>query len=197
MMLRLDQKIINLLKNLIRVGKVSSINYNKGKIRVLFPDKNNIVTDEIPYLSFEYNMPKVGDTVLCLFLGNGIAKGFCLGKFYNQKNPPVQPGAQYYYKNIYDEAHIEYNKETKTYKTYAKNIRDEAQSIHFAAEDGNYYKYNPSTQTLTFSAPNIVLDGNVTITGNLNVTGTIHAEGDITSGASIIDTLGNTSHHSH
>ena len=189
--------VINILKNLIRVGRVSSINYDKGTVRVTFPDKDDIVSAELPYLSFEYNMPDVQDTVLCIFLGNGISKGFCLGKFYNKHNPPIQAGEQYYYKNIYGEANIEYNKETKTYKTYAENIRKEGKSIHFAAEDGSYYQYDPDTKTLTFSAQNIVLDGDVSITGNLNVTGTISAGGNITSGGSIIDTAGNTNHHSH
>lgn len=162
--------IINILKNLIRVGKVSSINYQNGTVRVTFPDKDNIVTDELPYLSFEYNMPSINDTVLCVFLGNGIARGFCLGQFYNNNNPPVQPGEQYFYKNIYDEA---------------------------------YFRYDKSSKTLTFCAKNIVLDGETTVTGNLtvnqslSVSGTISAGGNITSGGSIIDTTGNTNHHSH
>lgn len=189
--------IINALKNIIRVGRVSSINYQKGTVRVIFPDKDNIVTDEIPYLSFEYNMPQVKDAVLCIFLGTGIAKGFCLGRFYNQNNLPVQPGEKYYYKNLHGEANIEYNKETKTYKTHAENIKMEAKSIHFVAEDGAYYKYDPASKTLTLTAINIVINGDVNVNGNLSVTGTIHASGNITSSASILDTSGNTNHHTH
>jgi len=35
------------------------------------------------------------------------------------------------------------------------------------------------------------------ISGNVNISGSTHSDGDITSGGSIIDTAGNTNHHTH
>ena len=46
----------------IRIGKVSSVDYGSGMIKVTYPDLDNSVTDDLPYLTFndEYKMPKVG-----------------------------------------------------------------------------------------------------------------------------------------
>jgi len=181
----IKDKIVQVLKNMIRIGKVSSINYDRGAVKVTFPDKDDIVSDFLPYLSFEYNMPEVGDTVLCVFLPNGISKGFCLGQPYSLKNMPVQPGPQYYYKNIYDEAFYQYDKNSKTLTIDADNI-----------------VLNAAT-SIVLKAPTITLDGeatitkNLTVNQNLTVSGTISAGGDITSGGAIIDTAGNTNHHTH
>ena len=57
-------------KSEIRIGKVSSVNYAQGMIRVTYPDRDNSVTAEIPMFSFtdEYKMPKVGSQVLVVHL---------------------------------------------------------------------------------------------------------------------------------
>lgn len=51
---------------IFRVGKVSSIDYAAGLVRVVYPDKDNSVTAPLPMLCTEYNMPKVGDPVMVL-----------------------------------------------------------------------------------------------------------------------------------
>lgn len=109
-------------KNMIRIGQISSINYISGKVKVAFGDKDNIVSTELPYLSFEYNMPSVGDMVLCIFLGNGISQGFCLGKYFNTINMPGKSGSNIYYKDFFGEGFIEYDKSTKTLTLSADNI---------------------------------------------------------------------------
>lgn len=54
----------------IRIGKVSSVDYGSGMIKVTYPDLDNSVTDDLPYLTFndEYKMPKVGASVLVVHL---------------------------------------------------------------------------------------------------------------------------------
>lgn len=111
---------MNVYKNLVRVGVVSSINHASGRVRVTFPDKDKIVTDELPLLAFEYNMPAVGDAVLCLFLGNGLSNGFCLGKYYSDNNQPIESG-DIFYKDL-GGAVCKYNKSTKTLTISADNI---------------------------------------------------------------------------
>lgn len=196
----IKSKIIGILKNIVRVGKISSIDYDHGTVKVVFPDKNNVVSSNLPYLSFEYNMPDIGDTVLCVFLPNGIARGFCLGKFYNKNNMPKEPGEQYYYKNIYDECNIKYDKEKKTYTLFSKNVVIETESIIFdfvREEDDSYIQYNPDTKTLTFLTKNIVFDGEVSINGNVSIEGNLNVDGNINATGSITDTTGNTNHHTH
>lgn len=135
------------MKNLIRIGKVSSINYELGTVKVIFSDQSNIVTNNLPMLSFEYNMPKVNDLVLCLFLGNGISNGFCLGKYYNQNNMPLEHGRDIFYKDFFGEGYLKYDKQTRTLTISAENIQIEG---------------------------NITVDGNLDVTGDVLATGTIN-----------------------
>ena len=124
----------------IRVGKVSSVNYYNGTVKVIFEDKKNIVSNNLPCLSFEYNMPQVGDMVLCVFLGNGIKNGFCIGTYFDNSKTPQNPGKNLYYKEILGETVVMYDKNTKTLTITADNI----------VFDGN-----------------LVVNGNVNIMGNL------------------------------
>lgn len=56
----------------VRVGRVSSINYQAGTARVVFGDKDSAVTKEVPFVSNnEYNMPLVGDLVQVSHNSNG------------------------------------------------------------------------------------------------------------------------------
>lgn len=93
----------NQLKNLIRVGIVSSVNGDACKARVTFPDKDDMVSDELPVLQIGANdtagywVPEVGTHVLCLFLpnpsGKGINAGFILGAYYTKTKPPEETDA--------------------------------------------------------------------------------------------------------
>lgn len=110
------------LNNLIRIGTVSSINYKEGKLRVCFKDQDNIVTDELPMLSFEYEMPNVGEPVLCLFLGNGIANGFCLGRYFYDEDIPSEFGKDIYLKRFLKDATLKYDRSSKTLTLNADQI---------------------------------------------------------------------------
>ena len=43
----------------VRFGKISSVNYEAGTVRVVYHEKDDCVTSEIPLLSSEYMMPEV------------------------------------------------------------------------------------------------------------------------------------------
>lgn len=102
-----------IIRNIVRFGVVSSINEKNGTVRVLFEDKDNMISDELPLLSFEYNMPSIKDQVLCIFLPNGLQQGFCLGSFYSEINLPLVEDKNIYYKKFDDSVSIQYNKDTK------------------------------------------------------------------------------------
>ncbi|MGG4447639.1 hypothetical protein [Brevibacillus porteri] len=55
------------------------MNQQKGTMRAVFPDKDNQVSGDLPILN-QVTLT-VGESVLCLFLGNGMQTGFCLGSF--------------------------------------------------------------------------------------------------------------------
>ncbi len=145
------------LKNLIRIGTVSSINYQEGKLRVCFEDQDNIITDELPMLSFEYEMPKIGEPVLCLFLGSGITKGFVLGRYFYDSDPPVEYGQGIYFKRLLEDkdATIKYDQSTKTYILTAGNII-----------------FNGDVQ----------INGTLSVTGDTTIGGNISIGGDATIG---------------
>lgn len=84
------------LKNIVRVGRVSSLNPDNATVRVVFEDRADMVSYELPVIvaqsmqTKDYWLPDVGEQVLCLFLPSGNAQGFCLGSFYSEADtPPV------------------------------------------------------------------------------------------------------------
>jgi phage baseplate assembly protein gpV len=79
-----------ILKRLIRVGNVSSINVSKGAARVAFDD--DTVSYELPVMKHAWPVV-IGEQVVCLFLPTGTADGFILGPFYTEDDPPPIGGA--------------------------------------------------------------------------------------------------------
>lgn len=154
-----------MLKNMIRIGKVSSVNGAKGTVRVIIDDEQNIVTDELPLLSFEYYMPDPGDFVLCVFLGNGISHGFCLSQYFFDQNPPPISDPKIYHKRYFHDefAFLDYNQHTKEWTVQAKiiNIKTvDSKKINMVGD--------------------VKIDGDVQITGDVHVVGNITATGTIT-----------------
>ena len=81
--------------DIIRFGRISSVNYEAGLARVVYNDRtdgagNKSVTRELPYLSFWYEMPEVDDSVVVLHMPNGGTKGLVLGRYWSQKNQPPE-----------------------------------------------------------------------------------------------------------
>lgn len=103
----------NILSNMIRVGVVSSVNEKNGTVKVVFDDKDNLVSAELPLLSHEYSIPEIKQQVLCLFLANGLQQGFCLGSFYSLISMPPVQDKNIYYKKFDDGTWIQYDKVTK------------------------------------------------------------------------------------
>ncbi|WP_106494874.1 phage baseplate assembly protein V [Lentibacillus sp. Marseille-P4043] len=101
------------LRNMIRVGQVNSVNESNGTVQVLFEDKDNLVSGDLPLFSFEYDMPDVGDQVVCIFLANGIEQGFCLGPFFSEiSKVPVQD-KNIFRKHFSDGTYIQYDKNSQ------------------------------------------------------------------------------------
>lgn len=72
----------------IRLAKISSINFSAGRARVVYEDRDNSVSSELPFLSFQYNMPKINDLVVVACFSNGTVSGVILGPIYNTANTP-------------------------------------------------------------------------------------------------------------
>ena len=100
----------------IRLGKISSINYAAGKARVTYEDRDQSVTAELPFLAWQYNMPKVSDLVVVACFSNGSVSGVILGPVYGAANKPhegVQGRFRQEMSNTKNEAVILYDEKTK------------------------------------------------------------------------------------
>lgn len=118
-------KALRIARNLIKIGQVNSVNPSQGTVQVLFPDKDDLVSNDLPMLNHEYNMPNVGDQVLCLFLGNGLETGVCLGSFYSEVSPPPANKKEIYKKQLDKDTYLEYNKNTKLLKMNVDSVEIE------------------------------------------------------------------------
>lgn len=109
----MDERLMNILSNLIRVGIVDGIDALTGTVRVTFPDRDDMVVSDLALLSSEQNYPAIQDPVLCLFLPNGIQEGFCLGPYFNEQNMPKIPNENVYLKQLDEDVFIKYDKANK------------------------------------------------------------------------------------
>ncbi len=148
-------------KRQIRVGKVSKINYEKGMIRVTYPDLDDSVTAELPVFSFtdEYKMPKIGQEVFVLHLSNGQAAGILMGKYWNKDNVPPDYGQG---KNTFNkEIDEEFGKVRITYKNKKLTLYDEAGDV-----ETEIVSHNRNVKVTNGDVNMNVTDGNI----NFNVT---------------------------
>lgn len=86
----------------LRVGKVSSIDYETGMMQVVYSDKDSSATTKMPYANFnnEYCMPKIGESVLVGHMSNGSSRGVVLCTMWNKKNRPAEYGKGIYRKEF-------------------------------------------------------------------------------------------------
>ena len=142
-------------KNLIRIGRVSAVDYAAGAVEVAYHDRDDSVTAALPMLSSVYQMPAAGDLVLVLHLSSGSEAGVVLGRFYGDENPPKESGEGLFRVNFDREGNA--------------SIRCQNGEVLMTAGS---FVVNGS----------LALAGDLTLTGNLAVSGSITAQGDITAG---------------
>ena len=88
------------IRDLFRVGRVSSVNGKTCTAKVTFPDKDDMVSDDLPIVIIGshgtkgYWLPEIDTQVLCCFLpnpsGRGMNQGFIIGGFYSTQDPPEE-----------------------------------------------------------------------------------------------------------
>ncbi|GAV21616.1 phage baseplate assembly protein V [Carboxydothermus pertinax] len=149
----------NILKSLIKIGRVSSVNPNTATARVLF-EAQGLVSHDLPVLqrqtlrNKDYWLPDVGEYVVCIFLPTGNADGFILGSIYS------------------DDDQLPASSKDKRVILF---------------EDGTKLEYDRASHTLTINAVgpiNIVASGNINVTGDVIADGIslknhVHPENDL------------------
>lgn len=113
-------------ERLIRIGKVSTVDYEAGMVSVTYPEMDADTTNKFPVLAMsdEYKMPAVGQEVLVLHLPTGQAAGVVLGKMWNKTNKPRKAGEHVYSHEFGDEpgeSYVEYDSADGDLKFKDKN----------------------------------------------------------------------------
>ena len=93
-------------EDIVKIGRVSSIDYKTGMIQVLYEDisDEDDVSDYLPYMTFnrEYAPPEIGAYVVVFGMSNGTSMGIVGPGFWNEANQPPESDPDVYriYKKI-------------------------------------------------------------------------------------------------
>lgn len=102
----------------VRLGNVSSIDYENGLCEVTYPDRDDTVTEMVPMLSNrEYRMPEVDDLVVVLHPGDSPEDAVILGTIWNEKIKPVE-GKEKIFRKEYC------NEDGKAYRKFDANAKE-------------------------------------------------------------------------
>lgn len=171
-----NDNVQEILKGIIKIGEVSSVDYAAGTARVVFDDDDSLVSNDLQVLqkntiqNKDYCMPDIGEDVICLFLPSGTEEGFILGSVYaGEITPPESSGSK---RTVVfsDETKISYDRETHTLSAVIGKTSIVA--------DGEAVTVTGASK-ITGTAPQIELNGAVTINGDVTVNGAVNASGDV------------------
>lgn len=112
-----SEQITDQLSQIIRVGYVTARQPEKHRVQVQCKDTVSapLTTDWLLVLTprassdLHYDLPDIGDQVLCLFLPIGIEQGFVIGAMYGKQEPPVKD-AEKTHRTFKDGTMIEYDR---------------------------------------------------------------------------------------
>ena len=166
--------------DMIRVGRISSIEYRAGTASVVYTDRNNEVSPHFPFFSLCYEMPKIDEMVVVIMLPNSSTKGFIIGVPFSSKKVPSKNGSGIFFKEFSDGASILYDPKTKSLSVSADRITVSSMTAQnvtvkgiLTAEKAEIKELSAETVTVSESAKlkNLTVEGTAKIS-NLVVTGT-------------------------
>lgn len=112
--------------DIIRVGRVSSVDEKNVTARVVFEDRDSMVSDDLnilmPFTMKDkmYFIPAINEQVLCIMIPNGTSKGYIAGSIYNASDKPSVQNKDKFHIKFEDDTTIEYDKNTHTLKIDCK-----------------------------------------------------------------------------
>lgn len=102
----------------VRVGYVSSIDYENGLCEIHYPDRDDTVTEMVPFISNrEYRTPEVEDMVLVLHPGDSPEDAVVVGTIWNEKIKPAE-GKKGIYRKEFS------NKDGQAYRKFDANAKE-------------------------------------------------------------------------
>ena len=111
------EQLTGALAQIIRVGFVTARQPEKHRVQVQCRDTvtSALTTDWLLVLTprasadLHYDLPDIGDQVLCLFLPIGLERGFVVGSMYGKQEPPVKD-AEKTHRTFKDGTVLEYDR---------------------------------------------------------------------------------------
>lgn len=169
-----------------KIGEVSSINPVKCTARVIFDDENSMVTYDLPIMqrnslgNRDYQMPDIGEDVLCLFRSDGFEDGVIIGSFYAGDVEPPETTADRRTVVFKDGTRICYDRaaHTLTVTIAGTEIVFDQQNGSITVPDS--VTVNCTTATVNASSSVTINSPDTTCTGNLTVAGLIAGQGGFT-----------------
>ncbi len=179
------------MEQIVRIGKISTIDYARGTASVVYTDRNNEPSPNFPFFSFAYEMPKADDTVVVLLLPNSTTKGFILGVPWSGAKIPDESGQGVFYKKFSDGASVKYNAKTKQMEVTAgrivmKNVKADSVEVAGQLEAGTVIAESLCADRVTVKESASV--NNLTVSGlasihNLDVSGAASGNFPVDGGA--------------
>ena len=186
-----DQILYDKLCQVMRVGFVNARMPEKMRVKVTLKDMPGgaLVTDWLPVLTprasqdMQYDLPDIGDQVLCFFLPYGHEQGFVAGAMYGKQTPPVQNGEKWH-RTFKDGAYLEYDRANHALKADIPGTAELKCANSITLEAPIIYLRGTLVNTAKDGSPGVAnFSGGMTIqNGGLNVT-----SGDVVaSGVSLV-----------
>ena len=160
-----------------KIGEVSSIDPARCTARVIFDDENSMVTYDLPIMqrnslgNRDYQMPDIGEDVLCLFRGDGFEDGVIIGSFYAGDVEPPETTADRRTVVFKDGTRICYDRaaHTLTVTIAGTEIVFDQQNGSITVPDSVTVNCTTATihasKSVTIDAPDTFFTGNITVQG--------------------------------
>lgn len=169
-----------------KIGEVSSINPARCTARVIFDDENSMVSYDLPIMqrnsmgNRDYQMPDIGEDVLCLFRSDGFEDGVIIGSFYAGDVEPPETTADRRTVVFKDGTRICYDR-----AAHKLTVTIAGTEIVFDQQKGSItvpdsVTVNCTTATVNASSSVTINSPDTTCTGNLTVAGLITGQGGFT-----------------
>ena len=176
-----------MLQRIVAVGEVVEVDEVLHRVRVKLPDRDVVtgflhVLVPVSHQTYFYGLPKVGDTVLCIFLPHGIEDGFVIGSYYHRQEEAPVKDRNKFYKRFADGTVIEYDEAVgkltvenpkEVVLKVQNSITKETQALRIRTR-GMQIEAGSSSN---LNSPIFMINGNVVIQGNLMVMGSINSVG--------------------
>lgn len=160
-----------------KIGEVSSIDPARCTARVIFDDENSMVTYDLPIMqrnslgNRDYQMPDIGEDVLCLFRSDGFEDGVIIGSFYAGDVEPPETTADRRTVVFKDGTRICYDRaaHTLTVTIAGTEIVFDQQNGSITVPDSVTVNCTTATihvsKSVTIDAPDTFFTGNITVQG--------------------------------